>query len=129
MIPLIPPSFLCLFSLSYFEALVLALTLSTGPTQRPSVPATPALSPASQEYVNNLAFNATLFETYKDLLVSYYTLRSKINNNKIPALLSSKIDGEPMYLAFYAKGTCNLNYGCKDNYLEYNMAEYTLLIE
>lgn len=62
-----------------------------------------------QNVMNNTAFNATLFQQYKDAPTSSRSLRRKISNNEIPQLPSSKVDQQPLCLAWHTKGMCNSN--------------------
>jgi hypothetical protein len=144
-LPSTPPAFLRLLGLSYFESPAPAPTPAfvpvpvrpspaprgqppTRPPANPSAPA-PAPSPAVQERANNLAFNATLFQSYKDSPMQCRILRGKIRNNELPVLPPSKVDGEQMCLAFHTKGTCNPNCGRIADHIEYSAEEYAPLLE
>ena len=122
-------------------AFLSAIGLSTFrlPTPRPQVQprispnaaaVPPADSPAdNSDRVNNVHFNATLFQVYKDSAVSCRTLRIKIRNNELPALPLSKVDNKPVCVAWHCKSMCNTNCGRKADHVQYSGAEYEQLTQ
>jgi hypothetical protein len=126
-IPSTPPSFLHLLGLSYFQAPGPAPTLPP-PTRNGQGTSTGNNDAPQDQRTNNLAFNSTLFQTYKEAPVTCRTVRLKIRNNELPALPISKIDGEPMCLAWHIKATCNVSCGRKADHVPYTTEEYTPLV-
>lgn len=105
----------------------------TPPTVAPTATLSSALPsptnpPPLQERVNNTTFTATLFQTYRDAPTSCRTIRNKIRNNELPPLPNSKVDNQPMCIAFHAKGMCNSNCGRKVDHVSYNDTEYAPLV-
>ena len=81
------------------------------------------------ERMNNTAFADTLFSTYKAMPVSCRTLRQKINRNELPALPLSKVDRQPMCLAWHTKGLCNVACSRGADHVAYTTAEYQPLLQ
>ena len=72
-----------------------------------------------------------MFQAYQDSRVGCRTLWERIGNedipeaNRLPSLPVSRIDNEPMCLAFHAKGVCNPNCGRIAYHVPYTTAQYT----
>ena len=98
---------------------------STSTTASPSPTSNP---PTPQERINNIHFNATLFQRYRDAPTSCRTIRNRIRNQELPALPLSKVDNQSMCIAFHAKGTCNSNCGRKVDHVAYTNDEYAPLV-
>ena len=83
----------------------------------------------SQGSVHNPKFNEALFGEVKVRKVNgkpvkSRDIRTKINRGEIPELPPSKVDQQPMCLAWHTKGMCNPSCPrCKDH-VDYTTAEY-----
>ena len=81
------------------------------------------------ERMNNTAFSDTLFGTYKAMPVSCRAIRQKINRNELPALPLSKVDRQPMCLAWHTKGLCNVACSRGADHVSYTNTEYQPLVQ
>ena len=77
---------------------------------------------------NNTRFNFGLFRVYKESQTACRTIRERIRNNALPALPVSKVDQQPMCLAWHTKGMCNSNCSRSPDHVEYSQAEYQPLL-
>ena len=77
------------------------------PQPQPQGAAPPANPPAvgASTRVRNERFSQ-LFERFRVLPVKCADLRRKVQNNALPALPLSRVDGLPMCLAYHTKGVC-----------------------
>ena len=103
-------------------------TQPPAPAPSPSPAPAPAPAPAQQERCNNTNFNASLFQPYKDSPTTCRTIRTKIRNQELPSLPTSKIDNQAMCIAWHCKGMCNNNCGRKVDHVAYTAAEYAPLV-
>ena len=132
--PIMSASFLSALGLASFHTPRQYRTLpqtTNPPTNAPAPTPAPAPAPApppSQERLNNLSFNANLFQTYKDSPTTCRVLRTKIRNNELPPLPPSKVDNQPMCIAWHCKGMCNNNCGRKADHVAYTDTEYAPLV-
>ena len=77
--------------------------------------------------LNNTGFNV-MFQQFRDLRsVRCNTIRQKIRDNILPALPVSKIDGNPMCLAWHVRGECNSACNRREDHVLYNSTEYAPL--
>lgn len=83
----------------------------------------------TNERTNNTNFCATLFNAYKAMAVSCRSLRAKITRNEIPSLPLSKVDNQPMCLAWHTKGVCNLACSRRVDHVPYTNDEYQQLVQ
>jgi hypothetical protein len=77
-------------------------------------------------------FNESLFGEIKNRKIGSKTIRSrdvrmKIESGDIPELPPSKVDKQPMCLAWHTKGMCNPNCPRAADHIEYSSAEYAPL--
>jgi hypothetical protein len=99
------------------------------PPQLPSPP--PRIQPIGGQNgqiqrtrLNNTDFNA-IFQQYRDLRsVRCSDLRQKIRDNILPALPNSKIDNNPMCLAWHVRGECNSACNRRADHVPYSAEEY-----
>lgn len=83
----------------------------------------------ANERTNNTNFCAALFGAYRAMAISCHSLRNKIARNKIPQLPSSKVDNNPMCLAWHTKGVCNLACSRRIDHVAYTNDEYQELVQ
>ena len=89
----------------------------------------PAGAARANERMNNTAFAEALFGIYKAMPVSCRALRQKINRNELPALPLSKVDRQPMCLAWHTKGLCNVACSRGADHVVYTTNEYQHLVQ
>ena len=74
--------------------------------------------------VANLQYNGGLFEPFKTRNVKTKLVRALIRDGKIQAQPPSKVDGEPMCLAWHTIGVCNVECPRKADHVHYTEEEY-----
>jgi len=101
-----------------------AARVPSGPT------APPPPAPGGGAVFLNTNFNP-IFMPYKNSSAGCRNLRDRIGagTNPLPDLPLSKVDNDPMCLAFHAKGVCNPTCRRLADHVPYTTAEYAPLIE
>ena len=130
--PVMSTAFLSAIGLSTFRLPSPRPTLANrpGPSPHSGGPPPAATPPAdNSDRVNNIHFNSSLFDIYKDSTISCRTLRIKIRANELPALPLSKVDNNPICIAWHCKSMCNTNCGRKADHVQYSAAEYAPLVQ
>ena len=79
--------------------------------------------------LNNVAFNTELFNTYWMRPIRSASIRQSIRSNALPALPASKVDNQPMCLAYHTKGQCNGDCPRVADHVAYTTVEYGPLRE
>ena len=82
----------------------------------------------SGDRVNNSDFEEALFGKYRAMSVTCKTIRQRISRQELPALPLSKVDKQPMCLAWHTKGQCNRNCSRCTDHVSYTKEEYTPLV-
>ena len=127
--PVMSPAFLAALRL---DTLHHPYRQAPGPAPAPS-PAPgnpPPATPDPGQRNNNIAFNTTLFGTYKDSGTPCRTVRAKINRGELPPLPMSKVvPTMEMCLGWHTKGMCNSNCSKKDDHVPYSDADYQPLVQ
>ena len=72
----------------------------------------------------NSKFNAVLFQKYKTSATKSRLLRDRIEEKKLPELPKSRVDREPMCLAWHTKGECNEKCPRHPDHVEYTADQY-----
>ena len=91
-----------------------------------NVPTTPPSDKSDR--VDNSNFNGSLFDVYKSSATKCKALRDKIQKQELRALPLSKVDNQPMCLAFHSKGLCNKNCPRAADHVPYSSTEYADLV-
>ena len=78
----------------------------------------------SGDRVGNSGFEEALFGKYRAMSVACKIMRQRISRQELPALPLSKVDKQPMCLAWHTKGQCNLNCGRVTDHVSYTKKEY-----
>lgn len=78
----------------------------------------------SGDRVNNSGFEEALFGRYRAMPVTCKTIRQRISRQELPALPFSKVDKQPMCLAWHTKGQCNRNCSRVTDHISYTKEEY-----
>jgi len=82
----------------------------------------------SGDRVNNLGFEEALFGKYWAMSVTCKTIRQRISRQELPALPLSKVDKQPMCLAWHSKGQCNRNCSRCTDHVSYMQEKYKPLV-
>ena len=98
------------------------------PTTASAAPTAPTQSTGGGR-VNNLNFNQTLFAQYRDRSVRSAVIRNRVASGVLPAIPNSKVNQDPMCLAWHTKGQCNTNCPRKDDHVAYSDVEYQPLVD
>jgi len=80
----------------------------------------------SGDRVNNSGFEEALFGVYRAMSVTCKTIRQRISRQELPAL--SKVDKQPMCLAWHTKDQCNRNCSRCTDHVSYTQEEYKPLV-
>lgn len=123
--PILSSTFLAGLGLQSYRAPI--LPIGGGATPSPAPALVPSGDLTRDERISNNCFDQ-IFTTYKDSAVSCRALRTKIRNIEVPALPNSKIDNNPMCLAWHIKGQCNSTYGRACDHILYTSSEYATLL-
>ena len=79
------------------------------PTPRPAPEGPTPKGPGDDATASNPYFWEATFGPYRKLTsMKTRTIRRKIVEKLLPVLLASKVDGQPMCLAWHSKGQCNV---------------------
>ena len=94
---------------------------------------TPTASEAQKKGVDkiqtNEKFNLVLFDHFKKCSQTCRERRRLIAAGKLPVLPLSRIDNDPMCLAWHTKGKCNVDCPRKSDHVEYTAAQYSELAQ
>ena len=133
--PAMTPAFLSVLNLLEFRSPLPRTPRVPGggvtPNPNADNPPPPSPQPGGADLAqrdNNVAFNSTLFERFKDSRTPCRIVRSKIQRGELPALPMSK--GDPtmeVCLAWHVKGMCNANCSRSADHVPYTDAEYAPL--
>ena len=74
--------------------------------------------------LNNVAFNMEIFNVYRMRPIRNSSIRRSIRSNALPALPASKVDNQPMCLAYHTKGQCNGDCPLAADHEAYTTVEY-----
>lgn len=77
----------------------------------------------------NEKFNLVLFDHFKRCSQTCRERRRLIAAGKLPGLPLSRIDNDPMCLAWHTKGKCNIDCPRKSDHVEYTAAQYSELAQ
>ena len=90
--------------------------------------ASPGGGAISGDRMNNSGFSESLFGAYKAMPVTCKVIHQHISYNELPALPLSKVDNNPMFLAWHTKGQCNRNCSLNADHVAYTPDEYQPLV-
>lgn len=98
---------------------------SGGPSQKPSEKP----SPTENMMANNPYFQEDKFGVYRQMrAISTRSIRRKIADKALPPLPKSKVDQQPMCLAWHTKGQCNGRCPRAADHVEYKATELQDLV-
>jgi len=94
------------------------------PTPRPAPDGGPSKPPGDDATASNPYFWEATFGTYRKLTsVKTRAIRRKIVEKLLPVLPLSKVDGQPMCLAWHSKGQCNVRCPRAADHVAYTHSE------